>query len=145
MELMPSEPQRFAAELRTSGAMEAEVRAVPLTLLQTLSDCVEAVAGGLILGEDGFWICAKHGAPAESDGGGAGQMVRGDGAGGAAGNAAGLADVGDDLVEGVALGGDDGPEGEEERHCDGCELAKRGLHGVSFQRQDHSDSRCISR
>src|ERR1700676_3535928 len=39
MELMPSEPQRFAAELRTSGAMEAGIREVPLTPLQTRRDC----------------------------------------------------------------------------------------------------------
>jgi len=31
--------QRFAAELRTSGAMEEAVSDVPATPLQTLSDC----------------------------------------------------------------------------------------------------------
>jgi hypothetical protein len=45
LELMPSEPQRFALELRTSGAMEGAVSVVPVTLLQTLRPAAEDLEG----------------------------------------------------------------------------------------------------
>src|SRR5260221_12863536 len=60
MELRPSEPQAFCVEMRRSGATVAGSRVVPLTPVQTASDC-EITCSISVRRALAVWFCVRMG------------------------------------------------------------------------------------
>src|SRR5258708_14564619 len=58
MELRPSEPQAFCVEMRRSGATVAGSRVVPLTPVQTASDC-EITCSISVRRALAVWFCVR--------------------------------------------------------------------------------------
>src|SRR5258707_13480214 len=58
MELRPSEPQAFCVEMRRSGATVAGSRVVPLTQVQTASDC-EITCSISVRRALAVWFCGR--------------------------------------------------------------------------------------
>ena len=102
-------------------------------LLNGLLDFGQSTRRSLILREDGNGISAKGGAPAECNGACAGELMRMNGAGRTTGRAGGLANVWHDLVEGVAMRGDDGPEAVEKGDPTSTEFSETVTHGLVFR------------
>lgn len=110
MELTPSEPHAFlrrgARKWREgSGKKRCAADAGPHgeRLRDDLLDFVEAAGGRLVLRDDGHGPGSENGAPLLDDGAGRDQIVGGDRTRRTAGNAGGLAHIGNNFVERVSL------------------------------------------